>query len=150
MSDALGMAAHPLPALQRGKPEADLAHLRDLVEDRGVARIILGLPLEMHGAEGPMAREVRAFGATLEAALGLPVVYEDERLTTDEAEERLRETGMRPSDRKRRRDSVAAAVILEAVLRREENAGPAADGPPADAADLGTDGEPDEGVDAGE
>lgn len=118
VSDALGMASHPLPALQRRTPEADLAALRGLAAERDVRRLVVGLPLNMDGSEGPMAAEARAFGAWLGTALGLPVLYEDERLSTDEAEEFLRGAGLRPSDRKRLRDSVAAAVILRGVLER--------------------------------
>ncbi len=119
VSDALGLAAHPLPCLVRSKPAEDQRHLAGLIEDRDIQSIVLGLPLNMSGTEGPMAKEVRLFGAQLETGLGLPVSYEDERLSTDEAEERLKELGLRPSERKRRRDSVAAAIILEAVLARE-------------------------------
>ncbi len=118
VSDALGMASHPLPALQRRSTEADLAALRALAAERDVRLLVVGLPLNMDGSEGPMAAEARAFGAWLGTSLGLPVHYEDERLSTDEAEHFLRDAGLRPSDRKRLRDSVAAAVILRGVLER--------------------------------
>ncbi len=118
VSDALGLAAHPLPCLVRRSPPEDLAALAALVEERDVRRVVLGLPLDMSGTEGGMAREVRRFGEELGRALGLPLAYEDERLSTDEAEARLAEQGLRPSERKRRRDSLAAAIILEAVLAR--------------------------------
>ncbi len=119
VSDALGMASHPLPALQRTTPQADAAALRALIAERDVRRLVVGLPLHMDGTEGPMARKARDFGAWLQEQTGLPVAFEDERLSTDEAEEFLRSAGLRPSDRKRLRDSVAAAVILRAVLERE-------------------------------
>jgi len=119
VSDALGLASHPLPALSRRTPELDGAALRALIDDRDVRRLVVGLPLNMDGSEGPMASKARAFGAWLAELTGLPVDFEDERLSTDEAEEFLRGAGLRPSDRKRLRDSVAAAVILRAVLERE-------------------------------
>jgi putative Holliday junction resolvase len=119
VSDALGMASHPLPALQRATPALDSAALRALIDERDVRRLVVGLPLNMDGSEGPMAAQARAFGAWLQQQTGLPVDFEDERLSTDEAEEFLRAAGLRPSDRKRLRDSVAAAVILRAVLERE-------------------------------
>jgi len=119
VSDGLGLAAHPLPALQRRDPEADLRRLREVVDDRDIRRLVLGLPLNMNGTEGPMAAEVRRFGEALSAALELPLLYEDERLSTDEAESQLMQQGLRPSDRKKLRDSLAAAVILRAVLERE-------------------------------
>jgi putative pre-16S rRNA nuclease len=119
VSDALGMASHPLPALRRRSPEADLAALRAVLAERDVRRLVVGLPLNMDGSEGPMAAEARAFGTWLSGATSLPVEYEDERLSTEEAEDFLRTAGLRPSDRKKLRDSVAAAVILRSVLERE-------------------------------
>jgi putative Holliday junction resolvase len=119
VSDALGLAGHPLPALQRKHPEADLAALSAIVAERNVRRLVVGLPINMDGSEGEMSKEVRAFAAGLGAALGLPVELEDERLSTDEAEHVLREAGLRPSERRKLRDSIAAAVVLRAVLERE-------------------------------
>ena len=118
VSDALGLAAHPLPALQRSQPARDLAHLKRVIEERDVAEVIVGLPLHMSGDEGAMAVEVRRFGTALAEQLGLPVTYEDERLSTDEAETRLSARGLRPSERRKLRDSMAAAIILETVLTR--------------------------------
>jgi len=123
VSDALGLASHPLPALQRSTPAADLGVLQALIAERDIARVIVGLPLNMDGSEGPMAREVRAFAAALGPALKLEVELEDERLSTDEAESFLQQAGLRPSDRKRYRDSVAAAVVLRGVLEREAGQG---------------------------
>jgi putative Holliday junction resolvase len=123
VSDALGLASHPLPALRRGTKDTDLAALRAVLAERDVRRLVVGLPLNMNGSEGPMAAEARAFGTWLGTATGLPVEYEDERLSTDEAEEFLRSAGLRPSDRKKLRDSVAAAVILRSVLEREPGSG---------------------------
>jgi putative Holliday junction resolvase len=129
VSDGLALAAHPLPVLVRGATAADLAKLKSVIEDRDIRQVVLGLPINMSGTEGPMAKEVRLYGALLEAELGLPLVYEDERLSTDEAEVRLKLQGLRPSDRKRRRDSMAAAIILEAVLARENGSSEGQPGP---------------------
>jgi len=119
VSDGLGLAGHPLPALRRTQASRDLSELRRVVAEHDVRRLVVGLPLNMDGSEGPMAAEARAFAQGLERELGLPVLLEDERLSTDEAESLLREGGLRPSERKTLRDSVAAAVILRAVLDRE-------------------------------
>lgn len=121
VSDGLGLASHPLQAWQRQDSQRDMAHLKRLCDDRDVAAIVVGLPLNMDGTEGPMAVEVRRFGALLEGALGLPVRYEDERLSTDEAESLLQSRGLRPSERRKLRDSLAAAVILQAVLDRQDD-----------------------------
>jgi putative Holliday junction resolvase len=122
VSDALGLAAHPLPALRRAGNEADRRALARLVAERDVRRLVVGLPLNMDGSEGPMAAEVRAWATATAEALGLPLELEDERLSTDEAETFLQGAGLRPSDRKRLRDSVAAAVILQGVLERQRPA----------------------------
>ena len=122
VSDGLGLAGRPLPALQRKDEAKDLAVLRRVNEEHDVRRLVVGLPLNMDGSEGEMATEVRVFAGRLESALGLPVLLEDERLSTDEAESLLREGGLRPSERRALRDSVAAAVILRSVLEREAGA----------------------------
>jgi putative Holliday junction resolvase len=130
VSDGLGLMAHPLQFLKRSDMARDLAHLRRLINERDVRHVLLGLPLNMDGSEGPMAVEVRRFGAELAEGLELPVHYEDERLSTDEAETRLQAQGLRPSERRKLRDSLAAAVILDAVLSRGSlptEPGPAAD-----------------------
>ena len=119
VSDGLGIAGRPLPALQRREAASDLAVLRRVIDEHDVRRLVVGLPLNMDGTEGEMATEVRAFATRLERDLGLPVLLEDERLSTDEAESLLREGGLRPSERRALRDSVAAAVILRSVLERE-------------------------------
>jgi putative Holliday junction resolvase len=107
-----------MQTLKRGKFAADAARLDIIISEQGVGGLVVGLPLNMDGSEGPMAAEARAFGAWLEAGTRLPVAFEDERLSTDEAEAFLRGAGLRPSDRKKLRDSVAAAVILRSVLER--------------------------------
>ncbi len=117
------MAAHPRPMLAHGPPAEVLAALRRLVAEHDIERLVVGLPLNMDGSEGPMAKEARAFGERLARELALPLLLEDERLSTDEAESVLLGAGLRPSDRKRARDSVAAAVILTAVLERERAGG---------------------------
>ena len=119
VSDGLGLAGRPLPALQRKDGATDLATLRRVIDEHDVRRLVVGLPLNMDGSEGEMAAEARAFAARLETELGLPILLEDERLSTDEAESLLREGGLRPSERRALRDSVAAAVILRSVLERE-------------------------------
>ena len=86
-----------------------------------MAAVVVGLPLNMDGSEGGMAAEVRRWGEQLAADLGLPVRYEDERLSTDEAESVLQARGLKPSERRRLRDSLAAAVILQAVLDRGDD-----------------------------
>ena len=119
VSDGLGLASHPLPALRRADPARDRSALRDVIESRSIERLVVGLPLNMDGSEGGMATEARRWATALAEALELPLTMEDERLSTDEAESWLQQFGLRPSERRKLRDSVAAAVILQGVLERE-------------------------------
>lgn len=107
----------PRDTLIRATKEADFQALRALaVEDR-VRQVALGLPLNADGSEGPMSVIVRAFGEELRAALGLPVDLVDERYTSLEADEFLREKYPRDTrKRKALRDRGAAVLILKTYL----------------------------------
>ena len=97
----------------------DLAAIRGAAEEYEVERAVVGLPLNMDGSEGPSARLARAFAPRLEAALGVPVELFDERLSTFEAETRLRDRGLSVKEARARVDAEAAAVILQGWLDRE-------------------------------
>jgi putative pre-16S rRNA nuclease len=108
-------AIHPVTTIVRTPRslEADIAALRRELIPRAVQRIVIGLPLNMNGSEGPAALRMRSFAAQVENALGLPVELCDERLTTFEARERLRELPGGRGGRRRALDSLAAMLILE-------------------------------------
>lgn len=118
VSDPAGVFAFPAGALERTQLAQDLEALRALIAERGVTRIVVGLPLNMDGSEGRQAARVRAFGERLREHLALPVDYWDERLTTFEAENQLRSRGVRPARRRDLVDQVAAEVILRSYLER--------------------------------
>ena len=82
----------------------------------GVGRIVVGLPVNMDGSEGPMAAKARAFGDALHRASGLPVAMQDERLTSAEADWEMAPSGMTRGQKKARRDALAAAAILRDVF----------------------------------
>ena len=103
------------PALLRTSPSVDLQSLADLARAEGATLIVVGLPRNMDGSEGPQAQAARAFGAKL-LSLGLEVAYIDERLTSWEAGERVASEGRRPSRRSGERDSAAARLILQEYL----------------------------------
>jgi putative Holliday junction resolvase len=135
VSDPEGEFAFPAPALVReGSLERDLCALARLVEERGVHRIVVGLPIHLDGRVGPEARAARAFARRLAAATGLEVEMLDERWTTREAERALREAGAAGGGARRRRerrsgavDSAAAALLLRTWLARRRAAGAAGD-----------------------
>lgn len=97
-------------------PEQTILEIRRLAEENGVEELVLGLPRNMDGSEGPRAELCRAFAARLEAETGLPVRLWDERRTTVEAHQILSEHNYHGKKRKNTVDAVAAALILEGYL----------------------------------
>lgn len=118
VTDGDGQGAYPLGMLERRSLKHDLDAIRSQFAERGVSRIVVGLPLNMDGSEGPSARAARAFAEHLGSATGLPVEMFDERLTSYEAEERLRGAAASRAAKKAARDAVAAAIILEGWLEK--------------------------------
>jgi putative holliday junction resolvase len=116
ITDADGRGAYPVGILERRSLKEDLDAIRSQLAERRVSRIVVGLPLNMDGAEGPSARAARAFAEHLGTATGVAVEMFDERLTSVEAEERLRSASISRSGKKAVRDAVAATVILEGWL----------------------------------
>lgn len=107
-----------LLTLTRTSEARDLAAVAEVAREYEVSRVVLGLPLNMDGTEGPSARYARAFAPRLQTALGLPVELHDERLSSFEAETRLRARGISAKDQRGQVDAEAAAVILEGWLDR--------------------------------
>lgn len=120
VSDLRGEFAFPAGELERRDERRDLEALREVVEERGVVRVVVGLPLHMSGRSGPEAEAARAFAARVAEATGLPVELLDERWTSREAERALREVQPRRRKRERARlDAAAAAILLRTWLERE-------------------------------
>ncbi len=115
ISDSLGLLAGETAVLPSWNHEKLLAEVTALARDREIGTVVLGLPRNMDGSEGPRAEKSRAFAAELEAA-GLKVVFVDERRTTVEAHGILSEAGKRGKKRRERIDAVAASLILETYL----------------------------------
>ena len=116
ITDTDSRGAYPVGIVERRSLKEDLDAIRSQLAERRVSRIVVGLPLNMDGTEGPSARAARAFAEHLGTATGVAVEMFDERLTSVEAEERLRSASISRSGKKAVRDAVAAAVILEGWL----------------------------------
>ena len=116
ISDALGITAQPLDTLIRKAKKADLARIEKVIHDMNVSKIIVGLPLNMDGTEGPMAKEIYSFVKELEKEIRIPVELWDERLTTMEAERLLLEADLSRKKRKKLDDKIAAQLILQSYL----------------------------------
>lgn len=119
--------ARPLATIRRGRTAAaDAERLAVVIRDQRIGALVVGLPIEAGGVEGPMAAAARAWGEAVAASLGLPLTFRDERLSSHLAEQRLgpmprgRSGGPpTPTQRERYRarvDREAAAIILEDEL----------------------------------
>lgn len=126
ISDPDGVFAFPAGVLERRSLEHDLQALRELIDERGVTRAVVGLPVHMSGREGPEAAAARSFADALAGATGLPVALLDERWTTQEAERALREIQPKRGRRRSQQlDAAAAAILLRTWLEREKGESPA-------------------------
>ena len=118
LADDVLRHARPFRVVQRHGEARDLAAIAAAAREYEVERAVVGLPLNMDGSEGPAARLSREFAPRLAEALGVPVELFDERLSTFEAETRLRDQGFSAKDSRSRVDAEAAAVILQGWLDR--------------------------------
>lgn len=107
----------PLFTISRGRWPDDLAKIRRCVEERTVVGLVLGWPLNMDGSEGPACATVRQLAQQLEAAFALPLLLQDERLTSFAVEQAIAEGRLPPPKKGQPLDHYAAAVILEDALR---------------------------------
>ena len=118
LSDSLRSVATPVETVKRVKFTEDAQRLLTLIKDRNVSGIVLGLPLNMDGTEGPRAQSTRAFARNFEKLTPLPIGFWDERLSTVAAERVLIEADMSRKRRAEVIDNVAAAYILQGLLDR--------------------------------
>ncbi len=122
-SDGLRMTATGVETIKRTKLAADIARLQEIARGRGAVGLVLGLPRNMDGSDGPRVQATRAFARSLSERQDLPVAYWDERLSTQAVERTLLAAD---SSRKRRAeviDKLAAAYILQGALDRLSHLG---------------------------
>ena len=119
LSDPAGRFALPYRTLERANDRAAIAEIAEIARSEEVAALVLGEPRRpADGAATAATARVRAFGARLASATGLPVEWVDESLTSRAAEERLRAAGVRPARRDALRDEIAAQIVLQEALDR--------------------------------
>ena len=119
VSDPLLLTAQPVETIWRkseNKLRRTLARIEQLTAEYEVDRIVLGLPVHMNSEQGDRAQKSLAFGEILKKRTGLDVIMWDERLTTVEAADVLKEAGVKPAERKQYLDKLAAVFILEDYL----------------------------------
>lgn len=116
MSDLLCSIVGTTTVIHSRRDEKTIAEIQKLIQQNGVTEIVVGLPKNMDGSEGPRAQVCREFAAKLEEATGLPVKMWDERRTTVEAHNILSQHNYHGQKRKNTVDAVAAGLILEGYL----------------------------------
>lgn len=118
VSDGLRQVASPLMVVRRQKFTLDAAEILRIAAERGLVGLVLGLPLNMDGSEGPRVQSTRAFARNLERLTPLPLSFWDERLSTVAAERALLEADASRRKRAEVIDQVAAGYILQGALDR--------------------------------
>jgi putative pre-16S rRNA nuclease len=124
VSDPTELLAKPLTIIKRLNLASDIQVISRLTKENEAGRLVVGLPISLEGGEGQQAGKVRAFAAELGKVLVLPTEMVDERFSTVQAKEYMRESGKKKKGREKQHDdAVAAAVILQNYLdeRREKS-----------------------------
>lgn len=118
ISDSLRMSATPLETIRRSKFTQDAEALVRIITANDPSGIVIGLPLNMDGSEGPRAQSTRAFARNFSAKTGLPIVFWDERLSTSAVTRTLLEADVSRARRGDVVDKLAASYILQGALER--------------------------------
>jgi len=113
--DRLGISTRGIACLHR-RDQGWTTQIQKIIDEYGIRAIVAGLPKNMDGSEGMQAEDARAAVTELQQRIDLPVVFQDERLTTWTARERLYAQGLSPKKVQERIDQTAAAIILEDFL----------------------------------
>ncbi|MBP5252823.1 MAG: Holliday junction resolvase RuvX [Lachnospiraceae bacterium] len=122
VSDPLFLAAEPVEIIRReqaNKLRRTYARIEELVVQYDVGTIVIGKPLMPSGDEGERVRLTEEFAEAVQRRTGLPVIMEDERLTTVEADEIMDDAGVPRKDHKKYVDMIAAQLILQSYMNRE-------------------------------
>ena len=119
--DAQSMAFPETTIRRQEGNKRDMAALRELIARYNPAAIVIGYPLMMSGEAGIQAEKMESFIAVLRNHIRIPIIRQDERFSTREAERVLIESGRRREERKKDIDSLAATLILQTYLARKEN-----------------------------
>jgi putative Holliday junction resolvase len=116
VSDGLGLTVRPVETIRGASAEAALTRLKFLVEDLEAQTVVVGVPLKSDGTAGDAARRALKFIERLRTRLDVPVVIQNERLTSYEAEQTMIERGLSAKERRARSDEFAAMIILREYL----------------------------------
>jgi putative Holliday junction resolvase len=118
ISDGVRYSATPLETIARKKFTADATRIDELIAENQAVGIVLGLPLNMDGTEGPRAQSTRAFARNLAQRISIPIVFWDERLSTAAVTRMMIDADVRRDKRAEVVDKLAASYILQGALDR--------------------------------
>ena len=118
-SDIMEIIASAYEVYRRKNLVEDVKYIASLVSKLDAGEIVIGLPLKLDGSEGQSVEMARAFGEELSKLVSVPIIYQDERLSTVSAERILIESGVRREKRKDKIDSIAATIILQTYLDKK-------------------------------
>lgn len=118
-SDIMEIIASAYEVYRRKNLDSDVKYIAELVSKLDAGEIVIGLPLKLDGSEGQSVEMARSFGEKLSELTNVPIVYQDERLSTVSAQRVLIESGMRREKRKDKVDSIAATFILQTYLDKK-------------------------------
>lgn len=121
ISDGLRMAATPIETIKRAKFTADAERLLELIAKNNITGIVVGMPLNMDGTEGPRAQSARAFVRNFSQKTQLPIVFWDERMSTMAVTRTMLEADLSRAKRAEVVDKLAASYILQGALERLRN-----------------------------
>lgn len=121
LSDETGTIAQGLDVYERRSRDDDVRYLTQLIQDRTVACVVVGLPVHMDNARSEQTERAEAFIRELKVHLSVPIEVMDERLTTAEAERSLLKADLSREKRKSKRDQLAATLILQRYLERQRH-----------------------------
>jgi putative pre-16S rRNA nuclease len=116
VSDELKMIAQPLEFIPTDPSEGFVVRLREIITEKEVEMVLVGMPRNMDGTFGPAAQKVQEFIAALKPQIAVPIKTLDERLTSAQANRVLLEGNVRRADRKQKVDAMAAAILLQSYL----------------------------------
>lgn len=114
--DALRLIASPIKTISRKKLSTDLEELFEEYDARNAVGLVIGLPLNMDGTEGPRAQSARAFARNILNARDVPIAFQDERMSSAQAERAMLEADLSRARRAELIDASAAAVILQTAI----------------------------------
>lgn len=120
-SDIMEIIASAYEVYKRKNTDEDAKHIANIITNLNAGEVVIGLPLKMDGSEGQSVEMARDFGDKLSKLISVPIIYQDERLSTVTAEKILIESGVRREKRKGKIDSIAATIILQTYLDKKSN-----------------------------